>query len=204
MNEIVNKFLLAGDKFMSEMLLRQLGFTYSACGTFTKNKERIQKLKETENISYIYKNELDKACFQHDMAYGDFKDLKRRTNSGKILRDKAFNIAKNPKYDGYQRGLASMVYKFFDKKSSGSGIVNNNNNDTKQNLQLAKELHKPIIKKFKKRKVYSRFKNNIWGTDFADMQLMSKVNKGFRFLICVIDIFSKYAWVILLKDKKRY
>ena len=82
------------------------------------------------------------------MAYGDFKDIKRRTASDKILRDKAFNIAKNLKYDGYQRGLASMVYKFFDKKSSGSGTVNNNNNDTKQNLQLAKELHKPIIKKF--------------------------------------------------------
>ena len=93
------------------------------------------------------------------MAYGDFKDIKRRTASDKILRDKAFNIAKNPKYDGYQRGLASMVYKFFDKKSSGSGIVNNSNNNNKQNLQLAEELHTPIIKKFKKRKVYSGFKD---------------------------------------------
>ena len=79
------------------------------------------------------------------MAYGDFKDLKRRTASDNILRDKAFNIAKNPKYDGYQRGLASMVYKFFDKKSAGSGVANN---EIKQNLQLAKELRKPIIKKF--------------------------------------------------------
>ena len=87
------------------------------------------------------------------MAYGDFKDLKRRTFSDKVLRDKAFKVAKNPKYDGYQRGLASVVYKFFDKKSAGSGIVNNNN-DTKQNLQLADELHKPIIRKFEKRKVY--------------------------------------------------
>ena len=87
------------------------------------------------------------------MAYGDFKDLKRRTASDKILRDKVFIIAKNPKYDGYQRGLASIVYKFFDKKSAGSGITsnnnnNNNNNNNKQNYQLAKELHKPIIKKF--------------------------------------------------------
>ena len=82
------------------------------------------------------------------MAYGDFKDIKRRTASDKILRDKALNIAKNPKYDGYQRGLASMVDKFFDKKSKGSGIVNNNNNNIKQNLQLAEELHKPIIRKF--------------------------------------------------------
>ena len=83
------------------------------------------------------------------MAYGDSKDLKRRTFSDKVLKDKAFNIAKNPKYDGYQRGLASMVYKFFDKKSKGSGIANN---EIKQNLQLAKELHKPIIRNFKKGK----------------------------------------------------
>ena len=121
MNEIVTMFLLARDKFMPEMHLRQPAFTYSAFGPFTKNKERIQKFIETGNTSYVYKNELDKACFQHDMAYGDFKDLARRTASNKILRDKAFNIAKNPKYDGYQRGLASMVYKFFNKRSSGSG-----------------------------------------------------------------------------------
>ena len=142
MNEIVNKFLLAGDKFMPEMHLKQPQFVYSACGPFTENKERIQKFKETVDTSYIYKNELDKACFQHDMAYGDFKDLKRRTASDKILRDKAFNIAKNPKYDGYQRGLASMVDKFFDKKSTGSGIAN------EANYQLANEHHKPIIGKF--------------------------------------------------------
>ena len=89
---------------------------------FTKNKEISQKSKETGDASYIYKNELDKVCFQHDMAYGDFKDLKRRTASNKILRDKAFNILKNPKYDGCQRGLAYMVYKIFDKKSTGSGV----------------------------------------------------------------------------------
>ena len=87
------------------------------------------------------------------MAYGDFKDLARRTASDKVLRDKAFNIAKNPKYDGYQRGLASMVYKLFDKKSRGSGV----NNKIKQNEQLAEEVYKPIIKKSKKRKVYSSF-----------------------------------------------
>ena len=144
MNEIVNKFLLAGDTFIPEMHLKQPGFTYSVCEPFTKNKERIQKFKETEDAGDIYKNELDKACFQHDIAYGDFKDLKRRTDSDKILRDKAFNIAKNRKYDGYQRGLASMGYKSFDKKSKGSGVVN----EIKQNLQLAEELHKPIIRKF--------------------------------------------------------
>ena len=90
------------------------------------------KNSETGNTSYIYKNELDKTCFQHDMAYGDFKDIARRTASDKILRDKAFNIAKNPKYGGYQRGLASKIYKFFDKKLKGSGV---SNNEIKQNLQ---------------------------------------------------------------------
>ena len=98
---------------MPEMHLKQPGFTYSACGPFTRNKERIQKFKETWDTSYVYKYELDEACFQHDIAHGDFKDLKRRTFSDKVFRDKAFNIAKNPKYDGYQRGLASMVYKYF-------------------------------------------------------------------------------------------
>ena len=93
MNEIVNKFLLAGDEFMPHMHLKQLGFTYSACLPFTKNKERIKKFKETGDTNYIHKNELDKACFQHDMAYGDFKDLARRTASDKVLRWKIFNIA---------------------------------------------------------------------------------------------------------------
>ena len=125
MNEIVSKFLLSGDKFMPEMHLKQPGFTYRACGSFTKNKKRIQKFKETGDIDYIHKNELDKACFQHDIAYGDFKDLAKRTASNKVLRNTAFNIAKNPKYDGYQGGLASVVYKFFDKKSAGSGVANN-------------------------------------------------------------------------------
>ena len=126
MNEKVNMFLLAGDKFMPDIHLRQPGFTYSACGTFPKIKERIQKFKETGDSRYIYQNELDKACFQHDMAYEDFKGLTRRTASDKILRDKACNIAKNLKYDGYQRGLASMVYRFFNKKASG-GIFKNEN-----------------------------------------------------------------------------
>ena len=124
-----------------------------------KIKKEIEKFKETEDTNYIYKNELDKVCFQNGMAYRDFKDLKRRTFSDKILRYKACNIAKNLKYDGYQRGLASMVYNVFDKNSAGSGIASN---EFKQNLQLAKELHKPIIRNFKKRTVYSGFKDNIW------------------------------------------
>ena len=135
------------------------------------------------------------------MAYGNFKDLKRRTAADNVLRDKAFNIAKNPKYDGYQRGLASMVYKFFDKKTKGIGATLANKS-IPQNEQLAEELHKPIIKKFKKRKVYSAFKDNIWAVDLADMQVISKSNKGFRFLLCVIDIYKKYALFVPLKDKK--
>ena len=127
MNEVINKFLLAGDKFMPEMHLRQPGFTYSACDPFTKNKERVQKFMQTGNTDFIYKNGLGKASFQHDMAYGKSQDLVRRTQLDKVLRDKAFKIASDPKYDGYQRGLASMVYYFFDKKSSGSGIINEAN-----------------------------------------------------------------------------
>ena len=199
MNEIVNKFLLAGDKFMPEMHLKQPGFTYSACGPFTKNKERIQRFKETGDTSYIYKNELDKKCFQHDMAYRDFKHLAKITIADKIERDKAFKITSYQKSYGCQRGLASMVYKFFDKKSQGRGLVKN-----KENIQLAIELHKPIIIKLKKRKMYSSFRDNILCVGLADMQLLSKLNKGFRFLLCVIVIFSKYAWVILLKGKKRH
>ena len=161
MNEIVNKFLLAGDKLMPEMHLKQPGFIYSACGPFTKNKERAQQFKELGDASYIYKNKLDKACFQHDMAYGNFKDLSRRAALiiMIIFRNKAFNIAKSPKYDGYQRGLTSVVYKFFDKKSKEGGVANNK---VKQNrrpfdlasLQLAEELHKPIIRTFKKNSLF--------------------------------------------------
>ena len=117
------------------------------------------------------------------MDYGKSKDLVKRTQSDKALRDKAFKIASDTKHDGYQRGLASMVYKFFDKKSSGSGITN------EPNYQLASELHKSIIRKLKKRKVYSSFRDNIWGVDLADMQLLSKYNQGIKYLlsICLVN-----------------
>ena len=165
MNDIINKFLFVGDKSMPEMHLRQPVFTYSACGPFTNNKERTQKFKQTGDSRYIYKNELDKACFQHDMAYGDFKDLKKRTAADKVLRDKAFNIAKNPIFDGYQRGLASMAYKFFDKTAKGRGAALENKSTIKsipQNEKLTEELHKPIIRKFKKGK-YIQHSNTIFG-----------------------------------------
>ena len=181
MNEIIKTLFLVGDEFMPKMHLKQPEFTYSACGPFTKNKERIQKFIQTGNTDFIYKNELDKACLQHDMAYGKSKDLKKRTQSDKVLRDKAFKIASDPNYDGYRRGLAS---KFFDKKSSGSGII-------QPNYQLANELHKPIIRKFKERKVYSSFRDNIWRVELADMQSLSKYNKGIKYLLCAIDLFSK-------------
>ena len=207
MNNVINKFLLAGDKFMPEMHLRQPRFVYSACGSFTRRKERIKEFKRTGDTPYIYRNELDKACFQHDSAYVDHKDLINRTEADKVLRDKANDIASNPKYDGYQRGLASMVYKFFDRKSTaessslermGGGFKNLKNSSS----ILADELHKPVIRKFNKRKVYSQFKDNIWGVDLADMQSLSRKNKGIKYLLCAIDLYSKYAFVIPLKDKK--
>ena len=124
------------------------------------------------------------------MVYEDFKDLNRRTVADKVLRDKPLNIAKNSKYDGYELDLASMVDKFFDKKTSI------------YNKELIEELQKTIIRKFNKGKGHSFFTGNIWGADFADMQLISKLIKVFKFLLCVIDIDSKYAWVIPLKDQK--
>ena len=173
------------------MHLGQPQFTYSAIvdHLLSINKE-FKSLKKLEIQTYIYKNELDKACFAHDAAYSDSKDLIKRTVADKILTNKAFDIAKDPKYDGYQRGLASMVYKFFDKKSKGCGAKHVNTKLIPQNEQLADELHKPIIRKFKKRKVYSVFRDNIWAADLADMQLLSRYNKGIRFLLCVIDILK--------------
>ena len=194
MNNVINKFLSAGDKFMPEMHVRQPRFVYSACGPFTRHKERIKEFKRTGDTRYIYRNELDKACFQHDSAYADHKDLINRTEADQVLRDKAYDIASNPKYDGYQRGLASMVYKFFDKMSTGSGIASSS--------ILADERHKPIIRKFKKRKAYSQFKDNIWGVDLADMQSLSRKNKGIKYLLCAIYLYIKYAFFIPLKDKK--
>ena len=202
MNNVINKFLLAGDKFMPEMHLRQPQFVYSACGPFTRHKERIKEFKRTGDTHYIYRNELDKACFRHDSAYADHKDLINRTKSDKVLRDKAYDIASNPEYDGYQIGLASMVYTFFDKKSMGSGFKKLKNTTKLNSSILADELHKSIIRKFNKRKVHSQFKENIWGVDLADMQSLIRKNKGIKYLLCVIDLYSKYAFVIPLKDKK--
>ena len=123
------------------------------------------KKENTGNTDFIYRNELDKACFHHDMAYGKSKDSAKRTQSDKVLRDKALKVASDLKYDGYQRGLASTVY-----KSSGSGV------NAEPNYQLANELHWQIIRKFKRCKVYSSFRDNIWGVGLADMQSLIKYN----------------------------
>ena len=134
----------------------------------------------------LYRNKLDKVCFTHDAAYSDTKDLAERTISDKILKNRANEIARNCKYDGYKRALASMVYKFFDKKT-GSGIS--------VNEQQAEKLHKSVIKKIKRRKVYARFKDNIWTPDLAEMGSLSSKNRNVKYLLCVIDFFTKYAWV---------
>ena len=131
----------------------------------------MKAFRETGNLKYLYRDELDKSCFAHDAAYSDSKDLAKRTISDKILKDRAQEIARNCGYDEYQRALASMVYKFFDKKT-GSRVS--------ENEQLAEELHKPVTKKFKRRKVYARFKDNIWAADLAEMESLSWENKNIK------------------------
>ena len=152
MNKIINKFLLTGARFMPKLHVNQPRFTYITCGPFTKHCERIQKFRETDNFKHLYRKELGIACFAHDAAYYDSKDLAKITISDKVLQDRACEIARNGKYERYQRAIASMVNKFFDKIIGSGGSVNK---------QLAKELRKPVIKKFKRRKVYGRFKSNM-------------------------------------------
>ena len=202
MNNIINKFLLAGDKFMPEMYLSQPQFFYSACGPFTRHKERIKEFKRTGDTRLLYRNELDKACFKHNAAYAKYKYVENRLISDQKLRNSAYDIASTPKCDGYQRGLPSMVYKFFDSKVAPLDKKTMSGKGIKNNKILAEELHKPIIKKINKRKVYSQFKDNIWGVDLADVQSLSRKNKLIKYLLCAIDLFSKYAFVIPLKDKK--
>ena len=153
----------------------------------------IQKFRETCNLKHSYRNELEKSCFAHDAAYCVSKGLARRTISDKVLKDRAYEIAKNCGYDGYQRALVSMVYKIFDKKTGPRASVNE---------QLDEELHKPVTERFKKRKVYARFRDNIWATDLVQMELLYSKNKNVKYLLCIIYVFTKYAWFKLLKEKK--
>ena len=154
--------------------------------------DQIQKLKKAGDTKCIYRNELDKACFQHDMAYGDFEYSVGRTAADKILRDKAFNIAKDLKYDRCQRGLACLVYKSFNNKTAGSCIKS-----MPQNQQLAEELHKSIIRKFKKRKVYLSLQGNTWGAGLADMQSISRSNRGFRFFYVLLLFLANMLGLFL-------
>ena len=108
---------MTGDKRMPEFNSRQTEFANIACGPYTKHWERIHKFRETGNLKHLYRNILDKVCFAHDVAYSDSKDLAKRNISDKVLKERAYEIARNPKYDRYQRALASMVYKFFWQKS---------------------------------------------------------------------------------------
>ena len=164
-SDIVNKFLLIGDRFMPEMhLWDPIVKKYSACGPFTKHRERINEFMKDGRLSHIAKNKLDAACCQHDSGYDKYKDFSIEKKYDIVLKNNAYKIATDPKVDGYQRRLAAK-------------------------LMVIKE-------------VYSSFKDNIWGVDLADMQLISKYNKGIRYLLCVIDLFSRYGWVIPLKNKK--
>ena len=196
--DITDKFLLIGDKFMPEMHLWDPKVKkYSACSPFTRHKQRINDFIKDGKLSHIAKNRLDAARFQHDSAYHKFKDLLGKKISDIVLKNKALKIALDPKVIGYQRSLAAIVYKFFNERTKGMGLNNEGN------LQvLANELHKPIIKNFKRRKVYSSCKDNIWGDELSDMTLISKFNKEIKYLLCAIDLFSKYSWVISLKNKK--
>ena len=144
-------------------------------------------------MRHLYRNELDKACFALDAAYSDSKDLAKRVLSDKILRERAYEIARNCKYDGYQRALASMVYNFFYKKRGSKISVNE---------ELAEELRESVIKKFKRRKVYAKFKGNSLETDLAEMGSLSSKNENIKYILCAIDFSTKHAWFKPIKDKK--
>ena len=129
--------MLTVAKFMPELHLRQPKITCSACGPFTKLRERIQKIKETGDLNYIYKSDLDKASFAHDTAYSDSKDLSKRIVPDEILKGRVYEVAINPKYDEYERGVANMEYNSFHKKTGS---------------EVSQELHKPVIKKIQEKK----------------------------------------------------
>ena len=168
----------------------------SWASTITNYRERIQQFRQTGNLKHLDRNELDKACFVLDATYSDSKDFAVWAISDKVLKDKAYVIAKNLKYGGYQRRFANMVYRLFDKKKkkkTGSGAGGNK--------ELAKELHRPVIKKFKRR-VYPRFKDNIWAADLAEMGSLSSFNCGVKYLLSVINVFTKNTWVKPLRKKR--
>jgi len=166
---------------------------YAACGPGTKHKDRIESYIKSGDTSHIFKNDLDKHCFYHDSSYDQYKDVPNRLIADRKLMDGAYEIASDQSKNGYERMLASMVYKFFEKKIQlGQGI----NDDI-----LADELHKPIRHTFKRRKVIAHKANQIWACDLVDMTKVYTDN-GYRYILNVVDCFSKYAWSIPLKSKK--
>ena len=173
---------------MLETNLKQPGFTYSACGQFTRSKSLCKP-----EIKYLFTK---MNSIRLDTAYGKSEDLVKRTQSNKILRDKESKIANDRKFDGYQRGLASMVYKLFENNQVELVLLMN------QSFNWQMNFINQLFKKLKNRKVYSSFRHNIWVVDLAGIQSLSKYNERIKYSLCTIDIFSKYAWVITLKDKR--
>ena len=161
MSNIINTFLLVGDKFMPDMHLRQPKFVYSACGPFTRHKERIKEFKRTGDTRLLYRNELDKACLKHDAAYAKYKDVENRLISDQKLRNSAYEIASNPIYDGYQKGLASIANKFFNSKVAPLDKKTKSGKGIKNNKILAEELDKPVIRKLIKEKYIRNLKINL-------------------------------------------
>ena len=171
-------------------------FTYTAYGPFTKDRERIEKFRETGNLKILYRKESDKAGLALDTSYLDSKDLSKNYIyiyiyiylSDKIFKDRDYEITGSRGYDGYQRGLASLCYKFVDQKNGSRGWVTSKDG-IYLNEQLDKDLHKPVTKKFKRRKVYARFKDNIWAEDLAEIESLSSLKKNVKYSLCVIEVF---------------
>ena len=193
-NKIIKEFLLGEDKLMPEMHVKQPGSTYSAWRPiYKKGYKKLTKQKKHD----IFKTKKIKLAFNVIWLMEILK-IYLKSISDKVLRVKALSIAKNLSYHGYQRGFASMVYKLIDKKTSDGALKS----EVMSNEELVNELHKPIVRQFEKRKLYFSFKENIWGANLADKQLISKSNKEFLFLLQFIEIYSKFAWVGSMKDKK--
>ncbi len=190
-DSIINKFV-NNLPFEVHLMDPNVG-RYAACGPGTKHYERIKKYIETGDTDYIFKNELDKACLYHDSTYSKFKDVSNRQVADRQLMDQAIGVANDENIDGYQRALAAMVYKFFEKKiQMGQGSWNE---------ILAEELHKPVRRNFPRRRVEVKAIDGIWSADLIDMQEWSNKNKGYKYMLNVIDVLSKYAWSVILKDK---
>jgi hypothetical protein len=168
---------------------------YAACGPGSKTQERLDQYIKTGDTNHIFKNELDKACLYHDVAYGSNKDVPSRHIADKELMDRAIAIASDKTKNGYERALSSLLYKFFEKKiKMGQGIQSDN-------AVLADELHHPIRHNYPRRKVKATNVDEIWACDLVDMTEVNADN-GYRYILNIVDCFSKYAWSVPLKSKR--